>query len=188
VKTGSSKIYTFDEATGTLTLVSIDPFPAWATAKGLTGAAGFENGKGDDPDGDGLTNLDEFAFDGNPLSGANDGKIVGKIGTVGGNPVMTLTLPVRNGATFADDGGDQLSLLIDGIYYRVEGSLDLGTFANVIGEVTGPDATAIQGGLPALSDINGDTFADWTYRTFRAPDTVPAVPRTFLRAKAGETP
>ncbi len=188
VKTGSSKIYTFDEATGTLTLVSIDPFPAWATAKGLTGAAGFENGKGDDPDGDGLTNLDEFAFDGNPLSGANDGKIVGKIGTVGGNPVMTLTLPVRSGATFANDDGDQLSVLIDGIYYRVEGSLDLGTFANVIGEVTGPDATAIQAGLPALSDINGDTFADWTYRTFRAPDTVTTVPRTFLRAKASETP
>jgi autotransporter-associated beta strand protein len=176
-KTVGSKIYTFDETTGILTLVTPDPFPAWAASKGLTGAPGFENGKGDDPDGDGFTNLDEFAFDGNPLSGANDGKIVGKIATVGPDQVMTLTLPVRNGATFANDGGDQLSALIDGVYYRVEGSLDLSVFANTVTEVT-PTITA---GLPALS-------SGWTYRSFRAPGTVPTVSRTFLRVKASETP
>jgi hypothetical protein len=90
---------------------------------------------------------------------------------------MTLTLPVRNGATFANDGGDQLSALIDGIYYRVEGSLDLSVFANTVTEVT-PTITA---GLPALS-------SGWTYRSFRAPGTVPTVSRTFLRVKASETP
>lgn len=176
-KTVGSKIYTFDETTGTLTLFTPDPFPAWAASKGLDGTPGFENGKGDDPDGDGFTNLDEFAFDGNPLSGANDGKIVGKIATVGADQVMTLTLPVRNGATFANDGGDQLSALTDGIYYRVEGSLDLSVFANTVTEVT----PAITAGLPALS-------SGWTYRTFRAPGTVPTVSRTFLRVNASETP
>ena len=176
-KTVGSKIYTFDETTGILTLVTSDPFPAWAASKGLNGTPGFENGKGDDPDGDGFTNLDEFAFDGNPLSGANDGKIVGKIATVGPDQVMTLTLPVRNGATFANDGGDQLSALTDGIYYRVEGSLDLSVFANTVTEVT----PAITAGLPTLS-------TGWTYRTFRAPGTVPTVSMTFLRAKASETP
>ena len=176
-KTVGSKIYTFDETTGILTLVTSDPFPAWAASKDLNGTPGFENGKGDDPDGDGFTNLDEFAFDGNPLSGANDGKIVGKIATVGPDQVITLTLPVRNGATFANDGGDQLSALTDGIYYRVEGSLDLSVFANTVTEVT----PAITAGLPTLS-------TGWTYRTFRAPGTVPTVSMTFLRAKASETP
>ena len=179
-KANGATTYTFDETTGILSLEpSTDPFPAWATLKGLTSG---NNAKTDDPDGDGFTNLDEFAFDGNPLSGASDGKIVGKIATVGGNQVMTLTLPVRSGATFADDGGDQLSALIDGIHYRVEGSLDLGTFANVITEVTGGDAATIQTGLPGLSAV------DWTYRTFRAPGTVATVPKTFLRAKISETP
>jgi autotransporter-associated beta strand protein len=168
--------------TGVVSIANGDPFPAWAASKGLTGAPGFESGKGDDPDKDGRTNLDEFAFDGDPLSGANDGKVVGKIATVGADQALTLTLPVRSGASFLPDAGtDQLSGLIDGIYYRIEGSLDLATFANVITEVTGGDATTIQTGLPALA-------TGWTYRTFRAPGTVPTVSKTFLRAKVSETP
>ncbi len=158
------------------------PYDAWATLKGLTGAPGFENGKADDPDGDGKNNLYEFAFDGNPLSGANDGKIVGKIATVGADQVLTLTMPVRAGATFSPSSGDQLSALVDVIYYRIEGDGVLSTFADTITEVTGGDATTIQTGLPALSG------AGWTYRTFRAPGTVPVDPKAFLRAKVSETP
>jgi autotransporter-associated beta strand protein len=188
-KTTGPKTYTFDETTGILTLVSVGtPYDAWATAKGLTGAPGFENGKTDDPDKDGKDNLYEFAFDGNPLSGAIDGKVVGKVATVGGNQVLTLTLPVRNGATFSDDFGDELSALVDGVYYRIEGDETLVNFADTIDEVTGGDATAIQAGLPGVSDVNGDTIADWTYRTFRAPGTVSTVSKAFLRAKATETP
>ena len=44
-------------------------------------------------------------------------------------------------------------------------------------EVTGPDATAIQTGLPELS---GD---DWVYRTFRSPGTVTGDPTEFIRAR-----
>jgi len=153
------------------------PCDSWASANRLTGASGLENGKGDDPDGNGRNNLYEFAFDGNPLSGVNDGKIA----TVSSNQVLTLTLPVRTGATFSASSGDQLSALIDGIYYRVEGDVNLSTFADGITEVTTGDETTIQAGLPTLS-------TGWSYRTFRAPGTVPVVPKVFLRAKVSETP
>jgi autotransporter-associated beta strand protein len=182
--------YTGDSGSGALTggndiVLHADgvasPYATWAALKGLTGAPGFEAGKADDPDKDGKDNLSEFAFDGDPLSGSNDGKVVGKIATAGADEVMTLTLPVRNEAVFANDAGDQLSALIDGIYYRVEGSADLGTFADTITEVVGGDAAAIQSGLPALS-------TGWTYRSFRAPGTVPSAAKAFLRAKVTETP
>lgn len=164
-------------------------FETWATAKGLTGGPGSSTdpAKSADPDKDGRNNLSEFAFDGNPLSGADDGKIVGKIATVGADQVLTLTLPVRTGATFSPDSGDQLSALIDGIHYRIEGTVDLGNFDKNIAEVL----PAIIAGLPMpLSDINADLTPDWTYRTFTfaAPDTVPTVPEAFLRAKISETP
>ena len=178
-KVNGTKLYTFDETTGILTLASASAFDSWATAKGLTGAAGFEAGKADDPDNDGKNNLYEFAFDGNPLSGAEDAKVVGKIAIIGADQVLTLTVPVRTGATFSTSGGDQLSALIDAITYRIEGDSDLGTFANTISEVTGGDETAIQAGLPTLS-------TGWTYRTFRDAGTVLTAPKTFLRAKVSE--
>ena len=90
---------------------------------------------------------------------------------------MTLTLPVRSGAAFADNGGDELSALIDGIYYRIEGSVDLSAFADNVNEVT----PTLSAGLPSLS-------SGWSYRTFRASGTVPTVSKTFLRAKVSETP
>ncbi len=159
------------------------PYDTWATDKGLTGGPGSSTdpAKSADPDKDGQNNLQEFAFDGDPLSGADDGKVVGKIATVGADQVLTLTLPVRTGASFPPVSGDQLSALIDGIIYRIEGDVDLSTFADDITEVTGGDATTIQTGLPGLS-------TGWTYRTFRAPGTVPTVPKAFLRAKISETP
>jgi hypothetical protein len=142
----------------------------------------LNNGKGADPDGDGKNNLYEFAFDGDPLSGANDGKIVGKVATVGGAQVLTLTLPIRVGATFSPDSGDQLSALIDALYYRIEGDESLTPFADAISEVpAGVERDAIQAGLPGIS-------TGWTYRTFRAPGTVPTVPKAFLRAKVSDTP
>jgi autotransporter-associated beta strand protein len=163
-----------------LTVTGDSAYDSWATLKGLTG---LNNAKNLDPDNDGKNNLYEFAFDGNPLSGVNDGKIVGKIATVGADQVLTLTLPVRAVAAFAPDAGtDQLSALIDGIYYRIEGDVNLNTFADGITEVTGGDATTIQTGMPALSG------AGWTYRTFRAPGTVAVDPKAFLRAKVSETP
>ncbi|MCX6879755.1 MAG: autotransporter-associated beta strand repeat-containing protein [Verrucomicrobia bacterium] len=131
-----------------------------------------------DPDHDGHSNLAEFAFDGDPRSGANDGKVVGKVATLAdANKVLTLTLPVRSGATFIG-ATRKISAPIDGIVYTIEGSdtLDAEPWSLAVTEVTGPDATAIQAALPAPS-------AGWTYRTFRSPGTVTdGDPRDFLRA------
>ena len=153
-------------------------YDVWATAKGLTGGPGSSTdpAKSADPDNDGRNNLQEFAFDGDPLSGANDGKVFGKIATVGADQVLTLTLPVRDGATFGVDSGDQVSALVDGVIYRIEGDTDLSTFADGIAEVI----PAITLGLPTPLSTG------WTYRTFRAPGTVPTAPKAFLRAKISE--
>jgi autotransporter-associated beta strand protein len=153
-------------------------YDVWATAKGLTGGPGSSTdpAKSADPDNDGRNNLHEFAFDGDPLSGANDGKVVGKIATVGADQVLTLTLPVRDGATFGVDSGDQVSAIIDGVIYRIEGDTNLSTFADGIAEVT----PAITLGLPTPLSTG------WTYRTFRAPGTVPTAPKAFLRARISD--
>ena len=162
------------------------PYNDWATDQGLT--AGVNDGPGDDPDADGRLNIEEFAFDGNPLSTANDGKVVGKIGAVGGDNVLTLTLPVRVGATFS--GSPELtSGNIDGVSYTIQGTDDLIAWDVVVTEVAaGAERDAIQAGLPALSDIDGDTNPDWEYRTFRTPDTISADPVDFIRAKVESAP
>ncbi|MCX6879754.1 MAG: autotransporter-associated beta strand repeat-containing protein [Verrucomicrobia bacterium] len=183
-----TKIWTFTEATGVLTLAVVVPgYDAWATAKGLTGGAGSDTdpAPGADPDHDGRSNLEEYAFDGNPLSGANAGKVLAKVATLtDASKVLTLTLPVRSGASFSGTT-QQVSLSIDGIVYTIEGSdtLEAEPWNLAVEEITGADAVAIQAGLPALSDVNGDLTADWTYRTFRTPGTVTdGDPRDFLRA------
>ncbi|MEO5917650.1 MAG: autotransporter-associated beta strand repeat-containing protein [Luteolibacter sp.] len=155
--------------------VGANAYETWADLKGLTGADRLDSA---DPDKDGRNNLAEFAFDGNPLSGASDGKLVGKIGTVGGNNVLTLTVPVRTGAVFSDDGTthEEVSALIDGVIYRIQGADELATWTNNVTEVTGTDATTIQAGLPSLS-------TGWTYRTFRVPGSVFGKPTDFIRAK-----
>ncbi len=179
---GSSGPFTLDKL-GYLTAPPASPYNTWAVAKGLTGLPGSSTdpAKTADPDKDGKNNLEEFAFDGNPLSGANDGKVVGKVATVSSAQVLTLTLPVRSGAVFGNDGGDQLSGLIDGIYYRIEGGTDLVNFAATITEVLTGEEAAIQAVLPPLS-------TGWSYRTFRTAGTVPTVPKDFMRAKISETP
>ena len=154
-------------------------YDGWAADKGLDDRdAAHSSAKSADPDGDGHSNLYEFAFDGNPLSAAVDGKIVSKLATVGADQVLTFTLPVRTGAVFSGTPA-LVSAALDGIDYRIEGSLDLASFAQTISEVSGNEATAIQSGLPALGD-------GWTYRSFRVEGTVGTVPQAFIRAVVRE--
>jgi autotransporter-associated beta strand protein len=146
------------------------PFSTWATAKGLTAG---NNQPGDDPDKDGVTNLAEFAFDDEPLSGATSGKIVAKIETISGSPYLTLTLPVRDGAVFSGPG-DLVSAPVAGVTYTIQGSTDLADFASMnLVQVT----PALGAGLPALT-------AGWSYRTFRTPDPTGSLARQFIRALA----
>jgi len=176
-KVDGTKTWTFTESTGVLSLtVSSGAYATWASGKGLT--SGVNDGKDQDPDNDGRTNAMEFAFDGDPLSSANDGKVSSKIASVGGNNVLTLTVPVRSSATFSDDSvtHEEVSAVIDTLVYRIQGSSDLSAWTRDVSEVTASgDLTAIQAGLPTLN-------SGWTYRTFRAPGTVAADAKDFLRA------
>ena len=140
-------------------------YDSWAASKGLTSA---NNGKDQDPDGDGRTNLQEFAFDGDPLNPCNDGKIVTVIGDPDGDgpetSALIVTLPVRDGTVFSGPG-DLVSDPIDGLIYSIQGSSDLIDFTSMaITEVT----PALSAGMPSLS-------SGWTYRSFRTPGS-PADP------------
>ena len=178
---------------GTLTVLSgaaFDSYASWAFATGLTGAPGSttDSSPGADPDHDGRSNLEEFAFDGNPLSGTQDGKVQCKVLSLpsSGGRVLTLTLPLRRGATFSGVAG-LVSAPIDGIVYTIQGSAtpQAGPWSLSVGEITNPtDLAVIQSGLPPLSDLNHDGISEWTYRTFRSLGNVTgAAPSAFLRAK-----
>lgn len=160
-----------------LKVVSVTPFDAWIDSFGITDPA--QKTQGADPDSDGLNNLGEFALDGDPTSGANNGKIVGKIAPVGGSDALTLTLPVRYGTVLdpADPVGGELGLkqTADGLHYKIQASDDLLSTPLDVTEVTGPDAAAIWLGLPALNP-------GWTYRSFRSPGPVTGDPQEFMRA------
>ena len=166
---------------GVITLTTVPtPYDSWISSYYPGAGQTAERAKSANPDGDNLNNWGEFATDGNPSSGVNDGKIVGKIATVNSEQVFTLTLPVRVGtvADPADPAGSELGLrqVDDGLSYKIQASTDLASWALTVTEVTGTDASAIQLGLPALS-------SGWVYRTFRAPGTVVSgEPRKFMRA------
>lgn len=157
-----------------VTASAIDPYGLWASGA-LT--PGVNDGKDQDPDSDGMVNLGEFAFDRNPMSGANDGKIVAKSAVIGAERCVVLTVPVRDGAEF-DGAAAQVSDPVDGVVYQIEGSLDCGTWDVTIAELTGPAADPFKADLPTLD-------SGWSYRCFRTPGNLP---KCFLRAKATESP
>jgi autotransporter-associated beta strand protein len=182
-KLDGANTWTFSQTTGLLSLAVVtDPFVTWAASYFGAETNPAIIGKAADPDNDGLNNLAEFAFNSVPNSGTNAGKVVGKVATVGGDSVLTLTLPVRNGATFTNDvtTNEEVSALTDGLIYRIQGAADLSTWTLDVSEVaSGAERDAIQLGLPALDP-------GWTYRTFRAPGTVSSAASDFLRVKITE--
>jgi len=148
-------------------LMPLTAYQTWALAQGL--AQGVNDSFTDDPDGDGWTNIMEFGFDGNPLSGLDSGKVVTALSPLLNNEYLTLTLPVRTGAVFAGSPG--LRADHDGVSYRIEGSSTLQAYDAVISEV----APALSSGLPAPS-------VGWDYHTFRFPDPTLTTVKAFLRA------
>jgi hypothetical protein len=152
-------------------------FETWAQASITAIDPGADATPGGDPDGDGMSNITEFALDGNPLSGAADGKVLGKIASVAGSPALVLTLPVRTGAAFSGTT-EQVSGLVDGLVYKIQGTADLTAWNLAVSEVTGSAKTTIESDpkLQPLSD------GSWTYRTFRCPGTVTGNPADYLRA------
>ncbi|MES2921276.1 MAG: hypothetical protein V4819_07010 [Verrucomicrobiota bacterium] len=147
----------------------------WATSapNNLTGADALP---GSDPDLDGVSNKLEFALDGSPISGASSGLSFGKEATVASEPnVLTLTIAVRDTATFSASGNSMKSTLVDGITYIVEASNTLGDWGGpVVTEVTGADATNIQSGLPSPG-------SGWSYKTFRTDGSSTSDSSDFIR-------
>jgi autotransporter-associated beta strand protein len=154
--------------TGSLTVPGTDPFTPWIN--GFTFAPGADKTKTGDPDGDGLSNVQEFAFNSDPSSGSATGGIVGKVDA--GH--LTLTVPVRSGAVFSGSG--PLVATIDDVRYEIDAGTDLGTFTTAIEETA-----VLSAGLPVLT-------TGWTYRTFRLVAPVTAAPKAFLRADATDAP
>ena len=148
-------------------------YDSWASTMGLT--VGVNDGTADNPDGDDLNNLAEFALDGDPLTATHIDKIAYQLATLGAEDAFTITTPVRNGVVFSG-ASEQVSADIDGVIYRVRGSADLASWALVVSEVTEGDATTIQSGLPTLS-------SGWSYRTFRLADDIDNLTKGFLRLR-----
>jgi hypothetical protein len=158
------------------------PYEAWINSfTSLTDPA--QKLKTANPDGDKGNNLVEFALDGNPTSALESGKVVVKIAPVAGVNALTLTFPVRTGATLdpADPAGGQLVLeqVGDAVSYIIRASDELVNWTLNVTEVIGADATAIQTGLPALNP-------GWVYRTFRSPGPVAGDPMEFMWLLIGE--
>lgn len=160
--------------TGTLTVnagPSLTPFEDWL-ATNYPALVAPDNDPGDDPDNDGATNFEEFAFSGNPTSGSDQGARRMAIDDVWGTDHLTLTLALRTGATFTGSG--PMTATIDGVDYTVRGSTDLAGFTTAVSEIP----AIITGLLPVASG--------YTYRTFRITDPVSAGSKAFLHALAAE--
>lgn len=171
--------WTFTEATGTLSVASnvADPFAAWIATffPGETDPAII--GKNADPDGDGANNLAEFALNGAPNNGADNGYQVAAVEDTNADTQkeLTLTIAVRKAGGSPVFAGSPLSAVSDGVKYTIEGSLDLvfpTSAASEAAPATGP------GGLPA----------DYEYRRFRLDASEGLPGKGFLRVKTEAAP
>jgi autotransporter-associated beta strand protein len=171
-------LYTF--GTGKIQVGDVaSPFETWATDKGLTGAPGFESGPADDPDQDGVSNLAEFAFNGNPLSGSDNGIVKSFItdsSDPGTEPELVLTIAVRQG-TPAFGGSPAAGATHDGILYSVEGSLNLADFDSAVGVVD-----------PITTGLPDPTGSGYEYRSFRLDASDGLSTRGFIRAGVAPAP
>lgn len=177
--------YTFNDGTSTnnIALVrnTITSFDRWAIMSGLT--FGINAGFTDDPNGDGITNLQHFAMATDPLgSGGTEGKQRVSIDSIEGSDHFTITLPVRAGAVFTNFPAP--SATIDGVTYAIQGTNDLNSWDVELASVT----PALADNLPALGDLDGDGNPDWEYHTFRFVEPATPNDNSFSRIKISPTP
>lgn len=171
--------WTFTEADGTLSVAAsaATPYDTWIGTffPGETNPAII--GKEADPDGDGFSNLAEFALNGSPNNGANHGYQVTAIEDTNANTQkeLTLTIAVRKAGGSPVFAGSPLSAISDGVKYTIEGSLNLvfpTSAASEASPASGP------GGLPA----------EYEYRRFRLDASEGLSGKGFLRVKIEPAP
>ena len=159
-----------------LSVVS-QPYEDWARNMGLTGGPGSDRDPSPtaDPDGDGTINLIEFAFNGNPRDGADNGRIYSLTAVAsdyGTDKVMILTVGVRAGtpATWTPSN----TATIDGITYTIEGSIGGFSFD---GSIWSNPTAMIVGDMPATPG------AGYEYRSFVLEGSSGLPNKGFMRAK-----
>ncbi len=142
-----------------------NPYQDWTTLHNL----GALSGANDDPDGDGRTNLLEFALNSDPAAGAGAGsdKANPAVATLYGFPALTFTIPVRDGVTFS--GATELVGQDATVKYHIQASTDLADWTLDVDPVT----PALDAGLPALD-------SGWSYKTFRVASPVGSEDRIFM--------
>ncbi|MEO5912827.1 MAG: autotransporter-associated beta strand repeat-containing protein [Luteolibacter sp.] len=176
---GGGKAWTFTESDGKLTVAAdgSPPYETWINTyfSGVTDPAIV--GKGADPDGDGTNNLAEFALNGNPNNGADNGyKSLAVVDTnANSQKDLTLTIAVRKAGGSPVFAGSPLSATSDGVKYTIEGSLDLAFPTSAVSEASPATGT---GGLPA----------DYEYRRFRLDASEGLGSKGFLRVKTEPAP
>lgn len=153
-----------------------DAFADWAQLAGLDGSLGKENGPNEDPDGDGVSNFEEFAFGGDPLSGGSGtlSAVATADNTGDSLSELILTVAVRSDANFA--GSPTPTASASGVNYAIQGSFDLLGFNAA---VDGPLVTAV---LPASLPV--DPPAGYKYVSFRLAGSNGLPDKGFLRARA----
>ncbi|MEP4077330.1 immunoglobulin-like domain-containing protein [Haloferula sp.] len=150
----------------TRTVIVLNAYHSWTRQYNLTGNDAFVTA---DPDNDGRDNRLEFGLDGDPTSASNDGKLRGRIETVATDSYLVLTAPTRDGLTLTPSGMS-LTGVIDGILYRIQGSIALDSFDQLPVELE----SALSIGMPPLND-------GWSYRSFRLDGDISTRSRGFLR-------
>lgn len=136
---------------------------------------------GDDPDSDGNSNLLEFALNGIPNDGSNNGLIASVIqdssAPVGKD--LSLVIAVRDGATFAGGPNGTQVATVSGITYSIQGSLNLAFPSSAVSVVgTASDTAPLSTGLPSL------TGSDWEYQSFKLDASEGLGGKGFLRLNA----
>lgn len=166
--------------TGTLTVASgpaVSAFGSWIAGSFANGTVpGGQQGVNDDPDADGASNLVEFAFDGDPTTGTNNGKI--HVFTVDtnhdgetANAELVLTAAVRS-TVGAFTGATAKSASADGITYTIEGSTTLDPFTTQVNNVP----TAVPPSPATLS-------SGYVWKSFSLDGSNGLPGKGFLRAK-----
>lgn len=160
--------------------VTSTPYSTWAgTTYSLIGGDALPEA---DPDGDGVKNIVEFALNGNPTSGSNNGlstTLIQDASAPAGNE-LTYTLAVRDGATFTSGAGGSQTTTVDGVIYTIQGSVDLSGFTSPVSVIGSASDTAP--GLPSLAGTS------WEYRTFKLDASEGLGGKGFLRVKIETAP